>query len=193
MTKRKKIYIAVFVSFLTILITLGIFFFAPIFRYKVDDLLLVEKAYTFQTTDEYLSLVQDDVFVKNLSKTSGLDISIMGVFNESSSHNECSFSDFSRFEVVIKSDGKSYAFLSITPNASNEANKHIINYNLVYDKTLNDYNIHYSYDPYMCVWNAVIDDESTFYEVVFHLPDENDFMEFLAELTYGSSTVQNLP
>ena len=140
------------------------------------------KAHIFSSYEEFASVVPDIQIVENLSKLDGLEVTIYGTFNDVSIEDHTKIENYSWFDIKAKQGDKYVAFVHLILNDKNSAAVYIKNNSLVNETVINGEHIFYAYNADAEYWDAVVEVNGNYFNILYYSASERDFIDFISAL-----------
>ena len=140
------------------------------------------KAHIFSSYEEFAGVVPDIKIVENLSKLDGVDVSIYGTFNDVSIEDHTRMENYRWFDIKAKQGEKYVAFVHLILNDENSADAYIKNNALVNEMEINGEHIFYAYNAGAEYWDAVVEMDGNYCNILYYAASERDFIDVISVL-----------
>lgn len=140
------------------------------------------KMHVFSSYEEFCEILPGIKIVENLTHIDGVELEMYGAFVNPSIENATKAENFSHFEIIAKSSGQLAANINLKLNDVEGAYKHIENAALTNKFEVNGIQVCYAYNSDGEYWDSVIVADHNFYNILFHSPNEQEFIDFITNL-----------
>ena len=117
--------------------------------------------------------------IENLASMDGIDVTIYGVFIDTSIEDSTKIENYAWFDVEAKRGNEFVATVQLKLNDKDSAAVYIKNHSLEKETTINGVPIFYAYNSDMEYWDSVLEVKGNYYNVHSYSADEQSFIEFL--------------